>query len=281
MSVKTVFSRITTFFSRVKVFVNTHTIFRVLAAILAFAITGYLLWGASDLLGNPIMYAINKSNAEKYLAENYGGEGYVLKSVSYNFKFGVYSAVAEKPNSEDCKFVLYYGKDGSLRGDDYENRVKNGDNTRYRLEKQYGDFANSVLKSSANPYSTGVCYGELVFEDRGEGFGLPKSILAPDKLYDIAKLGAEGGLVTVNIDSEQATPERAAEVLVEIDKLMEQGGVPFYAINLTLQNPEHEYFSIESFRRADIRGDGLVERINENRQNTEERFDKMYKEKFE
>lgn len=271
MSVKTAFSR-------AKNFVNTHKIFRVLAAILAFLITGYLLWGATDLLGNPILYAINKSSAEKYLAENYGGEGYVVENVSYNFKFGVYTAAAAKPNSEDCKFAIYYGKDGSFRGDDYENRVKNGGNTRFRLEKQYSDFADSVLKSATIPYSTSVCFGELVFE-KGETFGLPQSILVPDKLHDIAKLGAEAGRVVIYVETEQLSPEFAAEVLVKIDELMEQGGVPFYAISLSLETPEHEYFSVENFRRADIHGDNLVERINENRQKTQDYYDKIDKEK--
>lgn len=98
-------------------------------------------------------------------------------------------------------------------------------------------------------------------------------------MYDIAKLGAEAGRVVIYVETEQLTPEFAAEVLVKIDELMEQGGVPFYAISLTLETPKHEYYSIENFRRADIRGDGLVERINENRQKTQDYYDKIDKEK--
>lgn len=274
-----------TFFSRAKTFVNTHVIFRVLAAILAFAISAWLIWGVTEFLGNPIMFAINKSNAEKYLAENYGGEGYYVKSVSFDFKFGVYAAVAVKPESDDFKFAVFYGKDGSFRGDDYENRIKNGDNTRFRLQKQYGDFVNSVLRSAANPYSTGVCYGELVFEgDYDEwDFGISKSILKPDGLYDTAKLGAEGGLIHLTVNSEQASPERAAEILLDIDNLARQGGLEYYAIDFSLKTPDNEYYSeyysLNNFRRADIYEEGLVDRINKNRQKTQDYYDKIDKEK--
>lgn len=85
--------------------------------------------------------------------------------------------------------------------------------------------------------------------------------------------------MVIYVETELLTPEFAAEVLVKIDELMEQGGVPFYAISLSLETPEHEYYSIENFRRADIRGDGLVERINENRQKTQNYYDKIDKEK--
>lgn len=85
--------------------------------------------------------------------------------------------------------------------------------------------------------------------------------------------------MVIYVETELLTPEFAAEVLVKIDELMEQGGVPFYAISLTLETPKHEYYSIENFRRADIRGDGLVERINENRQKTQDYYDKIDKEK--
>ena len=85
--------------------------------------------------------------------------------------------------------------------------------------------------------------------------------------------------MVIYVETELLTPEFAAEVLVKIDELMEQGGVPFYAISLTLETPKHEYYSIENFRRADIRGDGLVERINENRQKTQNYYDKIDKEK--
>lgn len=84
--------------------------------------------------------------------------------------------------------------------------------------------------------------------------------------------------MVIYVETELLTPEFAAEVLVKIDELMEQGGVPFYAISLTLETPKHEYYSIENFRRADIRGDGLVERINENRQKTQDYYDKIDKE---
>lgn len=45
----------------VKSFISRYlTVFRIIAAIIAFALIGVLLWGANDLLGNPISYSIAK-----------------------------------------------------------------------------------------------------------------------------------------------------------------------------------------------------------------------------
>ena len=47
----------------VKSFISRYlTVFRIIAAIIAFALIGVLLWGANDLLGNPISYSIAKKD---------------------------------------------------------------------------------------------------------------------------------------------------------------------------------------------------------------------------
>ena len=107
---------------------------------------------------------------------------------------------------------------------------------------------------------------ELIFEsaDGEYDFSLPKSILQPDALYDISALASEGGLLTVYVDAEEKTPERAAEVLLELDSLMKRGGVSFYAVDLALTSESGGDYLGGNFHRADIYKDGLVERVREN-----------------
>ena len=266
---------------------------RIIAAVIAFAIIAMLLLGANDLLGNPVSYSIVKSNAEKYVAENYADEGYVLEDIGYSFKFKIYYAYIAKPGSEDCRFTADFSPLGKFGWDDHESRVLNGGNVRSRLCTRYRELADSVLESPAYPYSSHVAFGDLIFEDDdyngGYDFGLPPSCLVPDALYDIAELGEKAGLLTIYVETEEITPEHAAEVLLEINSLMEQGGVPFYAIDLTLETPrkayqknyaDREYYSLLNFHRSDIYEDGLVERVKDNRQKTEEywaELDKKYK----
>lgn len=250
-------------------------VFRIIAAVIAFAMIAWLLSFAFSLVGNPVSYFIFKGKAEKYVTENYADKGYVLDSVFYNFKFGKFGGRVVKPGSDDGTFTLGLNSDGGI-GDDYESRVLNGVNTQTRLEARYREFVKSFFKSSAYPYSDDTASGILVFQDdynnKKYGFGLSKSILAPDAPYDIIKLGEEAGLLSFYIDTEEITPERAAEILLEMNSLMERGGVPFYAVDLTLRAPlgddgsrvHGEYYSVEGFRRSDIYENGLVERIKEN-----------------
>lgn len=270
---------------KVKLFISKHLIpFKIIAAVIAFAMIAGLLWFANGLLGNPVSYSLAKNSAEKYVAENYAADGYAVEGVGYSFKFGWYMAHVAKPGSEDCRFAVTIGSNGDIGWDNYESLVLKGGNVRTRMDMSYRELADSVFESSAYPYSDEIAFGELIFE-RDDGkteehdFGLSTDILVPDALYDIAELGAKGGLLIVYVDTEQTTPEKAAEILLEINALMEQGGVPFYAIDLTLKTSDGEYYSLENFHRSDIYEDGLVERVMNNRQKTEERWAELEAEK--
>lgn len=253
----------------VKLFIEKHRKpLRIIAAVAAFAMIAVLLEFANELLGNPVSYLIAKNNAKKYVEENYSDKGYVVESVSYSFKFKDYLAHAAKPDSKDCYFTVYYNMFGAFRGDNYESLVQNGENVRRRLEMSYRELADNVLDSSANPYKkdNAIQFGELIFDYAEEkpakyDFALPLSILIPDAEYDIAELGAEGGLIVFYADAQgEATPEKAAEVLLKVSELMERGGVPFYAIDLTLRSSGGDYI-LENFHRSDIYEDGLAERV--------------------
>ncbi len=262
----------------IKAFVFDHLkICKIIAAVIAFALTAGLLLFAVALLGNPISYGMVKSRAQKYIAENYADEDYVLTDVSYSFKFGDYLAHIEKPGSEDCRFTLFYGMNGKFNGDNYESLVQGGFNVRTRLDIRYRELCDTVFESAAFPYAGDISFGELVFEGDGQDFyqtkfGLSGSILKPDAVYDIPELGRQAGRITVDVDSEDVSSEKAAEVLLNIKKVMEQGGAPFYAINLELEAPDGKYCELVNFLAADIHEDGLVERVNANRQKTEELY---------
>lgn len=256
---------------KVQVFIDKHRKpLRVIAAVIAFAMIAVLLEFANELLGNPVSYLVAKNNAKKYVAENYADEGYVVEDASYFFKFKDYVVHVGKPDSEDCHFTVYYNMFGQFRGDNYENLIGNGENSRGRLSTSYSDLVRGVIESSANPYysTKAIQFGELIFEGNEEiqkgivrGFGLSRDILIPDKQYDIAELGAQGGLITFYADVEEATPEKAAQVLLDIDGFMEGGGVPFYAIDLTLRTSDGDYYFVDNFLRSDIYEEGLVERV--------------------
>lgn len=262
----------------IKAFVFNHLkICKIIAAVIALALIAWLAYFAIALLGNPITYGMVKSRAQKYVAENYAAEGYVLTDVSYSFKFGEYLADVEKPGSEDCRFTVFYRTNGKFNGDNYESLVEGGFNVRTRLDMHYRELCDTVFESSAYPYSKDICFGELVFEGDGQDafqtqFGLSGSILKPDAVYNIPELGRQAGRIVVYVDTEEVSSEKAAEVLLNIKSLMEEGGVPFYAIKLVLRSPDGGRCELTDFLNADIHEDGLVERINANRQKTDELY---------
>lgn len=261
---------------KIKVYVSKHgKVLRIIAAVIAFAMIGALLLFANSLLGNPVSYLIVKNNAQKYLAEKY--DGYVPEGIDYSFKFGDYLAHASIPGSEDSHFVVYYGMDGSFRGDDYESNITNRGNVRRRLDMSYRELVDSVLDSAANPYSMRIDFGELIFEgdedsskERGHGFFIPLNILEPDELYNIAELGEKAGLLNIYVETEnEANAETAAELLLGINSLMDKGGATFHAIDLVVESPSGDYY-VDNFLRSDIYEDGLAERVGKIGMTTEE-----------
>lgn len=242
-------------------------LFKAMAAIIAFVMIAGLLWFAFALNGNPVSYALVKKNAEAFVSENH--PGYAVYSIAYEFKFGHYTAEIVKPGSEDCHFIASFGLDGKRIGDNFDSSIVKGYNTMARLNMRYRELVDTVLKSPAYPFESKIAYGVLVFEDDEDengthDFSLPKSILQPDALYDINTLAEQGGLITVYAASSEKTPERAAEVLLELDRLMEQGGVPFYAVNLVLTADDGDDCFVNNFHRADIYESGLVDRVRDN-----------------
>lgn len=253
---------------------------RVISAVIAFAIIAWLLFFAVIMLGNPISYFIVKGNAGKYVAENYADDGYVLERVDYSFKGTNYYARVEKPGSEDCQFTLDYNMFGGLLYDDYERRVTGGDNVSRRLDMCYRELTDSVFNNPAWSYSSDIEFGRLIFEgdDRFE-CAIPTSELVPDSLYDIQKLGARAGILTVCVNTDDSSPEKAAEVLLTLNEIMEQGGAPFYAVDLSLRSPNGGYYDLKQFQRSNIYPDGLEERVSDNHRLAEEREKNLDKEK--
>ena len=94
--------------------------------------------------------------------------------------------------------------------------------------------------------------------------------LEPDRIYDVRELGAEAGQLTIYIDDETVSVDRAAEILLELKRMLEQGGVPFSTIDFVLQRPRpgdgprpEIRVEVIQFPCAEIYASGLAERIAE------------------
>lgn len=258
-------------------------VFRVIAMIIAIAATAWLIWFGCALSGNPISYFLVKSSSQKYAAENY--PGFEVSNPGYNFKNGSYFVRISKPGSEDWHFVASFRQNGDYLYDNYDSNIANGFNTRTRLETRYRELVKSVLESPAYPFETDIGFGELIFardsdyEDSypAHDFSIPTDILEPDGLYDIAALGEIGGVLDICVLSEDQSPERAAEILRELDALMTKGGVTFRAIDLTLESSDRKYYTAENIHREEISESDLAQIVVEKHNAYEERLAKIEK----
>lgn len=200
---------------------------------------------ANALVGNPVSRLLAKRTAAAYLSEHYGDTEFVLEKVSYSFKEGGYYADIRSPGSDDLYFTLSLDMAGHLVWDHYESMVASGQNTARRLSQEYRALTDSVFESPAFPYLTDIAFGDLAFGDPeasaydqgGQAHRLLAADLEPDRLYDIRSLGAEAGYLTVYIDDETVSVERAAEIMLGIKALLDESGIPFYAMDFVLQYP--------------------------------------------
>ena len=248
---------------------------RAIALIIAAVLTIGVGVFSNGLVGNPISQRLAENAAREHLKTHYAGTDYVLENVAYTFITHSYLAHITAPGSTDRYFTLWLDGLGHVRRDDYTSMVAEGGNTARRLDSAYRALSDAVWESDALPFETHLAFGDLEFLPRGQEigwdgpiYGIDQTTLTPDALYDIPQLGAQAGHLTVYIDDETVTAERAAELLLEIKRLMDAGGVPFYAIDLTLQYPRPENgtrpegsIDTKDFLCADIYPDGLADRV--------------------
>ncbi len=228
------------------------------------------------LSGNPISKIIAEKRAEIYLAKNYENTDFTVKEINYSFKDGNYYVTIQSPSSADSYFTLSFDMLGNLKQDNYTVMVLSGSNTARRLEQAYRELTDSIFESPAFPFTGEIMFGDLEFTSRDSEqnkeiptYGLVEEELELDGLYDIPKLGAKAGHLTVYIEDKDVSIERAAEIMLEIKRLMKKGGAPFYAIDFVLEPLKSERNSAKSEERvesiqflyADIYKEGMVERV--------------------
>ncbi len=248
---------------------------------------------ANGLMGNPISKMLATRTAKAHLAEVYADTDFVIEDVRFDFKSTGYYAHVKSPSSMDSHFTLYLGMDGRMHRDTYKEHVTSGYNTAMRLDMDYRELADTVFESQAFPFESDIAYGELewLFRDYDihEGpptYGLEREELVLDKLYDIRELGARAGHLVLYVQDETVSMERAAEILLELKAVMDEAGVPFYALHFVLECPKLEdgtrgdaRVDLMDFLYADIYEEGMLERVKEVSEKTEAYYAELDREK--
>lgn len=186
-----------------------------------------------------------------------------------------YHAFIKSPSSIDSEFTLSVNMWGKLRYDSYEDRVLSGENTANRISNDYRAIVDKVLDSQAFPYNEHIGYGDFEFYPRIhlEEYSIPSYALITDDLkldafYDVNELGRNHGKLTIYIDDETVSYERATEIILDIRKIFDDAGVKFYNLDFVLTYPKNEdntkkdgRVEVMNFLYTDIYEEGIVERV--------------------
>lgn len=208
--------------------------------------------------------------AAQYIAQTYPGNDFEVSDAYYVFKDNCYRASVTSASSGDTRFhVDFDDKFLQMKYDSYELHVLSGGNTFKRIQEDYNGLIKQALQGLPGihigqgefcRYSE-TAGGTLYFSPNG----LDGSTLELDRKYDVAAMGWDYGYITLTVLEEEGNInlEHAAEVLAELDRILTEAGVGYYAVDFTLASgayPEnHVEFHIYDVTWEDLnRGDSLA-----------------------
>ena len=271
-------------------------ILKITALVIALALIAGLGWFANGLVGNPVSRLLAKRALNRYVEETYSHMDLYTERFGFDFKSMGYFAYVRSETSMDTAFYIDMDMLGHVTYDSFNTWVTSKLNTEQRVEEQYRKMVKEVLDSAAFCYASDIKGGTLEFaqdwewgDDRDHSYAIPREELVMDKEYslsEIRRLGARAGILTIYIQEDTVTAERAAQIMLDIKELFEAEDVPFYRMDFVLQYPKPEDGSPwpDGDVRAelcyeDIREEGLVQRIRDSHAAIYEGFAEMDKEK--
>ena len=252
---------------------------KLIALFIALGLIFSLLSFANSLVGNPLSEALAERSVQRYLAEHYPNTDFYVDRMVFSFKDSSYHAFILSPTSVDTDFSLTIDLWGRVYWDTYED-VLGGFVTAQRLDQEYRALTDQVFLRSTFPYECQIAFGTLEIHPREAmenpdvtdipDYALVQEELVIDGIYDTHALGAQAGHLIVYIDLQGFSPEIAAQILLTVRSEFDSAGIPFRAIDLTLQYPLPEegprpddHLSVADFPYGQIVPEGLEQRVEE------------------
>ncbi len=246
-------------------------IMKILAALTAFVLIGVVLVFVNAFFGNPVSYLLARHSAVQYIEENHPDSDFEIEGVSFFFDSTKYSVKIISPSSKDSCFTLKTDFFGRIKYNSYGTDVLKMENTKERINREYCDMVSAVFASPVFPYEIGFAYSKVNFSDNifsnpGQTGVIFADELVLDKIYDMKAVGEKAGTVILHVYDE-ATVEKAAEILEKTKLLLDTADIKFNSIDFSLtemlsDDPKGEkLIRLEGFPEAFIGSDYLTEKI--------------------
>ena len=203
---------------------------RGIAGILGILLMWVVLWGANDLLGNPISSALATHKVKEYVAEKYPEMDLEVGKASYNFKFKTYGVSVSSKTSIDTHFTIEYKK-GRIKYDEYESYVQGKFNTRSRLEETCAKEVISLLSNipQLEDNTTMVNFVDPERLEKSERESLEKSIVL-DMPFN--KELTSNMSITIRTELTDTSPKNLEGILKESYAILKEEGYEFKSYGL-------------------------------------------------
>ena len=200
-------------------------VLKILCAVLAFILIGFILYITFSFTGNPLSKIIVSNASKNYIEKTYPDLDLKKDVPLYDFKFGNYIVHCQSKTSTDTNFSIYFSWDGKLISDNYTSYVTSGFNTLQRINTLYQKDIESILKLNLK-YDYDYILTELTTAEN----------LPLDFKYDIHS-NKTNSHISIYLYSNERTWDNLAKILLEINNLMKTNDLKIKTYSIVLQNP--------------------------------------------
>lgn len=229
----------------------------ILAGIGAVILIGGLLVLTIAFTGNPISRLLATRAGDRYIRENYPDLKLEREKSYYNFKDGNYGVKYIDRKSKDIHFTIGTDYLGRITRDGYKEDVLSLWNTRLRLEDEYSHYVEKIIKDNLD-YQFEMILPSSFAHDKDEGI----SNLQVDMVFDLKNIPFEQEL-TLYIIEENRTWDRLAEIILQVDELVEREDLHPSRYTLVLMEARDEESKVRDsigvyyFPREDLKQENL------------------------
>lgn len=230
------------------------------------------------LFGNPVSRTMAMRNAQTILNIRFGSGKYQVSSADYWIEDSDYFVRCEMPGSPDSAFSMNFGMFGNYRYDDYENVVEHKGGVIKRMNREYSNIVRVALEKLYGENESIDGYGRILTEneesrdaaeDKPQLNYLSVDQIEPDQVFDFEEIGKKYGEVVIMREDTDLSAGRIASLLLELKSHLDQQGVRFQAISVSLSDRSSADGSGEGYPIASvwdfpcdmIYEDGLVKRV--------------------
>lgn len=208
-------------------------------------------------VGNPLVKATAEGDAAHYVQTRYRNHEFTVGEAEYNMKRAGYSVWVYSTSSRDTYFEIGYNSLGIRAWDSYDDYVVTGMTTYWRLGDSYNTAVADTLAGSPFVF---VDYQTRLFSYPPEDW---LDELEFDREYSREELNLwaeKTGTIGVSYDPVVHGVKNAAELLLEVRRMMDAAGLRFSVLNLQIQYESgHKYYTVPY---GDITEENLAQNMN-------------------